>query len=47
MPGHGLPRLEGLRALDPLLLRVRVVAAVHEQVCHLIMDRGKPLQVER
>ena len=30
MPGHGLPRFEGLRALGPLLLRVRVVAAVRE-----------------
>jgi len=42
-----LPRLEGLRAFGPLLLRVRVVAAVHEQVCHLIVGRRKSLQVAR
>ena len=47
MPGHGLPRLEGLGASRALLLRVRVVAAVHEQVRHLIVDRRKSLQVTR
>jgi hypothetical protein len=41
--GHGFPRLEGLLACLPLLLRVRVVPAVHKQVAHLSMDRRESL----
>ena len=34
------PVTEGPPACLPLLLRVRVVAAVHEQVCHQCVFRG-------
>ncbi len=40
---YGFPRLERLLAGLPFLLRVRVVAAVHEQVAHLSMDRRESL----
>ncbi|REE22639.1 hypothetical protein B0G71_5857 [Paraburkholderia sp. BL27I4N3] len=44
---YGFPHLERLLAGPPFLLRVLVVAAVHEQVAHLSMDRRESLQMAR